>query len=566
LKPSSLQTRILLTAVGIVLVATLVNILASSYVLTRSQTESQLQWAHAIARVLSGQLERILFLGIPIDDLQGFERQCAEVVERNTDLAYAYVVSTSGHMLFHNTQVESAPPGEIPAVVLTAIRDGVATVRNLDDDSHAVIEQVLDPRSVVVAYVVVGFANAVIERERASLLAVTIGVDVLVYVISVMLLIFALSRFVLMPIANLVHHLERMRPTELAAAERLPESGSAEFGVVSRAFNRLLDRLGEHELELREAKTLLEARVAERTRALRDQVAAKEQALAELAAAQNELVALSRNAGMAEVATGVLHNVGNVLNSVNVSSNMLIGQLRESRVGNVARVAEMLADPQGGLARFLTEDPRGQQIPAYLASLAEALEEERGLLLTETQALNERIDHIKEIVAMQQSYGRVIGVLETLPPEQLMEDALKLKAESLSRDDITVRREYAAVPPITVDKHKVLQILLNLISNARYASTLAPDAGRAITLRIASPEPNRLRMQVVDQGIGISPENLTQVFQHGFTTRRDGHGFGLHSGALAAKEMGGSLTAESHGLGLGATFTLELPLQPEGRA
>jgi signal transduction histidine kinase len=65
---------------------------------------------------------------------------------------------------------------------------------------------------------------------------------------------------------------------------------------------------------------------------------------------------------------------------------------------------------------------------------------------------------------------------------------------------------------------------------------------------------------VRDNGIGIPPENLIKIFNHGFTTKRDGHGFGLHSGANAAKEMGGSLTAESNGPGLGATFTLELPV------
>ena len=313
------------------------------------------------------------------------------------------------------------------------------------------------------------------------------------------------------------------------------------------------------EQEILEAKATLELRVRARTQELQDQVEAKEHALSELAEAQGTLVELSRSAGMAEVATGVLHNVGNVLNSVNVSCNLLMEGLRESRMGQVARVAELMADPPGGIGRYLSEDPRGRQIPAYLAGLASALDEERARMFAETRTLHDRIDHIKEIVAMQQTYGRVIGVLELLPPAQLMEDALKLNAEAVARHGIEIQREYAAVPDIRVDKHKVLQILLNLINNAKHACAELAQPGRVITLRIGRSAVGLLRMEVADNGVGIDPENLRRVFQHGFTTRRDGHGFGLHSGALVARELGGSLHAASRGAGMGATFTLELP-------
>lgn len=313
------------------------------------------------------------------------------------------------------------------------------------------------------------------------------------------------------------------------------------------------------ENEILAAKATLELRVKARTRELQDQVEAKERALSELASAQGTLVELSRSAGMAEVATGVLHNVGNVLNSVNVSCNLLIEGLRDSRVGKVSQVAELMNKPAADIGRFMSEDPRGLQIPAYLAGLASALEEERARMLAETRTLHDRIDHIKEIVAMQQTYGRVMGVLELLPPAQLMEDALKLNAEALARHAIQIRREYAEVPDIRVDKHKVLQILLNLINNAKHACAEFGRPGRIITLKMARSASGLLRLEVADNGVGIDPENLRRVFQHGFTTRRDGHGFGLHSGALVARELGGSLHAASDGVGRGATFTLELP-------
>ena len=282
--------------------------------------------------------------------------------------------------------------------------------------------------------------------------------------------------------------------------------------------------------------------------------------LEELAAAQSSLLEVSRAAGMAEVATGVLHNVGNVLNSVNVSCTLLIEQITRSKVEGVSRVAELLAEKEDDLARFFAEDKRGTQVPAYLASLAAALEEERRAMLYESESLRDRIDHIKEIVSMQQSYGRVSGVKETLRPALLMEDALKLNVDALARHGIEIVKRYEPVPSITVDKNKVLQILLNLIGNAKYAC-MENLGEKTITLRILNNGPARIRMQVSDNGKGIPPENLDRIFQHGFTTRKSGHGFGLHSGALAARDLDGSLNAYSHGPGLGATFTLELPCQ-----
>jgi signal transduction histidine kinase len=325
---------------------------------------------------------------------------------------------------------------------------------------------------------------------------------------------------------------------------------------------RLVAELTTTKDALLEAKATLEQRVQERTGELAEQVAARQRALNELAAAQSSLLEASRVAGMAEVATGVLHNVGNVLNSVNVSCTLLLDQLGRSRVGNVAKVAEMLDQAREDLARFVTEDPRGRQIPDYLASLAEALGEEHRILSREAEALRGRIDHIKEIVSMQQSYGRVLGVSETIAPEQLMEDALKLYANSLAQHGISVRRAYAPTDPITVDKHAVLQILLNLINNAKNACAEAGNPGKCITLTLGVLGADRVCFQVGDNGVGITAENMTRIFQHGFTTRKSGHGFGLHSGALAARQLGGRLSAHSDGPGAGATFTLELPCRP----
>jgi signal transduction histidine kinase len=109
----------------------------------------------------------------------------------------------------------------------------------------------------------------------------------------------------------------------------------------------------------------------------------------------------------------------------------------------------------------------------------------------------------------------------------------------------------------------VLQILVNLIHNAKYALDASGRADRQLTVRVGLARENWLEVKVADNGIGIPAENLTRIFSLGFTTRKGGHGFGLHSGANAAKEMGGTLQAQSDGAGKGAQFTLELPLANE---
>jgi len=278
---------------------------------------------------------------------------------------------------------------------------------------------------------------------------------------------------------------------------------------------------------------------------------------------QKELILTSRHAGMAEVATGVLHNVGNVLNSINVSAMVMGDRLRTSRVSNIGKALDLLREHRADLAGFLTDDPKGKLLPSYLETLADHLAAEQMEMLSEMDGLAKNIEHIKEIVAMQQNYARLCGVTEILPLAELVEDAIRMNLGAFDRHSITMTREFDDVPPVSVDKHKVLQILVNLLRNAKYAlDELAPPEKR-LALRIAHDGERCVVICVIDNGVGIAPENLTRIFAHGFTTRRDGHGFGLHSGALAAREMGGKLTAHSDGVGKGATFCLQLPIAAE---
>jgi signal transduction histidine kinase len=276
---------------------------------------------------------------------------------------------------------------------------------------------------------------------------------------------------------------------------------------------------------------------------------------------QRQLRDASRQAGMADVATSVLHNVGNVLNSVNVSANLVADSLKRSRAAGLGRVVALLQEHQGDLGRFVAHDERGKVLPVYLAELSRHLSADNRNALQELDALRGNIDHIKDIVTMQQRYAKLGGAAEPIDIEHLAEESLRINASAFERHAITVVRRFADVPQITVDKHKVLQILVNLLRNAKDACDGLSDRERRVTLTVERCATG-VRVAVADNGAGIAAEHMSRIFTHGFTTKKTGHGFGLHSGALAAREIGGVLRAESLGAGRGATFLLELPFRP----
>jgi PAS domain S-box-containing protein len=277
-----------------------------------------------------------------------------------------------------------------------------------------------------------------------------------------------------------------------------------------------------------------------------------------------QLLQTSREAGMAEVATSILHNVGNVLNSVNVSASLVLENVKKSKVSSLARAVALLNEHAANLPAYLADDPKGRQFPGYLNLLCGHLTSEQQSALAELELIRENVEHVKEIVAMQQNYARISGVTETVKVAEIVEDALRMNAGALVRHEVAVIREYRDDPTVSIEKHKVLQILVNLIRNAKYACDDSGRKDKHIRLKICKGDQD-VSIAVIDNGIGIPQENFNRIFNYGFTTRKEGHGFGLHSGALTAKELGGSLTVSSEGPGFGAHFTLKVPPQPPAR-
>jgi len=279
-------------------------------------------------------------------------------------------------------------------------------------------------------------------------------------------------------------------------------------------------------------------------------------------ALNKQLIETSRRVGMADVATGVLHNVGNVLNSVNVAAGVVADTVRRSSVDKISRTAGMIQEHLHDVGNYLTQDPKGQQIPEYLNKLGQQLTQDQEVVIKELKELTKNIEHIKEIISVQQTVAKSSAWEEPVVLEELMHQALAVSQASLDKYQIEIISEYMPVPEIVVDKHQVLQILVNLISNSKHAMKHVSDRPRVLTVRIVQFEEHEtdwVKLEVSDTGMGIPPENMTRIFSQGFTTKKDGHGFGLHSGSLSAKLMGGSLTVHSDGEHQGATFTLTLP-------
>ncbi len=279
---------------------------------------------------------------------------------------------------------------------------------------------------------------------------------------------------------------------------------------------------------------------------------------------QDRLIETSRRLGMADVATSVLHNVGNVLNSINVSVGIMSTMLRQSLVGDVHKIAQMLKANMDNLGTYLTHDKKGKQIPNYLVQLADHLLEEQQATLKELESLYGSAEHAKQCVAMQQGMVKAGGLQEPVVLTDLIEQALTINKTLLEKLEVKVYREFVDVPEVVVDRHQTLQILVNLVRNSAQAMQTMNNKTLTVRITLSLDETNMVKLEVADTGMGIHPDHLTRIFSQGFTTKKDGHGFGLHSGALLAKNMGGSLNVWSDGPDCGATFILTLPIASIG--
>ncbi len=295
---------------------------------------------------------------------------------------------------------------------------------------------------------------------------------------------------------------------------------------------------------LKELNESLENKVHERTEELKD--------------LNSKIAAIARSAGMAEVASGVLHNVGNVLNSINVSTSVLKEQIKNCRAANIEKISQLLSENKNNLCDFLVDDEKGRYVLPYIEKLSVQIKEERDSQVKELECLGDNIEHIKTIISMQQSYAGGMGMIDTITASELFEDAVKINITSLDNNRIGVVYDFRDDPKMVTDKHKIIQILVNLISNAKYALMNNDLDDRRLMLGIRQ-DGETIVFSVEDNGVGIEQENIGRLFEFGFKKREGGHGYGLHHSALVARELGGKIEVSSEGKHKGAVFCLYVP-------
>ena len=278
--------------------------------------------------------------------------------------------------------------------------------------------------------------------------------------------------------------------------------------------------------------------------------------LKELRETQKMLTDTAHRAGMAEIATGILHNVGNVLNSVKVSSQILKEKIISSKVNNLQKVLILMEEHIDNIGAFITSDEKGKMLPEYLLKVGVTLKEEQDNSLKELSTLHNGINHIEEIIAVQQSYAGVSGLVEKVALSDMMDDVLKMHTEMFRKYKIKITKKYSQTKSILIEKGKLIQVFVNLLKNAKESLETNDEKDRIITINISEYKQHQT-VEITDNGTGISKENLTKIFSYGFSTKKAGKGFGLHTSALAMTELKGKLFAESDGKG--AKFIVSIP-------
>ncbi|MBN1866717.1 HAMP domain-containing protein, partial [Candidatus Sumerlaeota bacterium] len=512
-----LRTKILLISIATLLLAVGATAFTSGTMFKKRYREALETNALAIGQHLASQLEKILKLRIPLEDLIGFEEQCRDIVTKYPRTEYAAVVRLDGKMLFHSDPAHQGLTVSAPDVLRAIESPGesvFATTVGGDLDYVATIP-VLDSQRKHVASVMVAFSAHIISRETSKILAYSILAAGISALLALALTVFALSLWVTNPLTKLTAVIQDIRE-QGAVTAKVEVRSRDEIGDLADSFNKMTDRLSAVESE----REKLLRDITEKNRELFLEIEERKQAQKELAhhrdhledlvrertkeleETQRELLDAARQAGMAEIATDVLHNVGNVLNSVGVTAAFLREKIRRLRLDGLSRLVNLLESRKDDLGTFVTQNEQGKRLPAFLSGLSEYLEDERREIATQVDQLTDHVGHISEIVSVQQSYSRAGGVTERVTLDEIIDSAVKINQSGLLRHRVRLTVEPSGLAPALLDRQKTLQILVNLIGNAKYAVSAVDRDDKEVLVRILKPDNGHVRIEVSDNGVG----------------------------------------------------------------
>lgn len=484
-----------------------------------SQRKQLLEEMRQRAKVAYTATAQVAIESIVLEDFSGIVEHCINMLSQNPSLKYVVLTREDGFSLVHTRTLwkQDQLDGLWRPVAGEKTVDGRFVEHNISDGIAYHLSYPLNYSGIDWGWIHLGLSPEKFYKDLRALYTRTFVVAMLA-VVGGLAASFVYARRLSVPIQRLDRFARKIAEGDLS--QRIHIQTGDEVQSLADSFNHMVE---------------------------------------ELHRSNRELIKTARQAGMAEMAVDVLHNVGNVLNSVGVTTQELKRTVSQSKMASLQPLIELMAHQGEHLPDFIANDPRGQKLPSYLSALSSHLSDDHQTITTGLNNLERYIRHLQDIVHLQQSYSRTIGLTEQINIVDVIDDAIALNQDAIERHDIRVEKDLEPMPNVVLDRHKLLQILTNLISNAKQALHNGDVVRKRIAIGMYRLQPTTIRIVVSDNGMGIAKENLTRIFQHGFTTRRDGHGFGLHSSAITASEMDGTLQAESPGPGRGATFTLELP-------
>lgn len=417
------------------------------------------------------------------------------------------------------------------------------------------------------------FSDKYLQQQISRTLKYTLSINVVLTALLTILMILALNILVTNPIRKISDVLKHIADGDFSS--RIDIKQKDEIGKIGNEVNSLLEQLESsiHEVILamegmakgdfskkmvRPAAGDLE-KLKNHTNNSIDILAERTRQLKKV---QQELIDKAHQAGMADIASGTLHNVGNILNSVKVSAQVINNELKRSSVNNFKQANDLLREHQDSMEDFILNDPKGKKLLEYYLKLESVFMNERDTYQANIDRLIDKIEIIADVIMAQQNYAGISSLTEEYYLDNIIDDALTLQSGSIERFGIQVVKKIEETPRVPIQKAKLVHILINLIKNAKEAMVESPSDNRKLTISLDHRE-QVVYLAIQDTGKGIDPSSLKKIFTHGYTTKKNGHGFGLHSCANYMAEMKGNIRAESEGIDKGSTFILEFELDNE---
>ncbi|KAA3614046.1 MAG: HAMP domain-containing protein [Calditrichaeota bacterium] len=494
--------------------------------------------AHSISAMSAFNLSSALYF----DDLETINETFASA-KQNRDLVYIIVVDDSGKVIAsHN--LKGAPKA----------RNHVTENQNLQSLESAVYSTktpiLINNQQIGTLYMGISLEQIIahVEESKRTIFFVSLAV----FLIGI-LAVFGISNYITIPMIRMVKTVQLISDGDLS--QRAQVTTRDEVGCLADNFNKMVENLENTQGELKEANDRSENRAEQ----LQEEMKERQKAEQEREAMHKELNEVARRAGMADVATSVLHNVGNVLNTVNTSISVIGETLERSKITGFFKATDLLKENIGDIEGFILRNPKGKKLLEYYLKLEESLQNEQVILNKNIEKLEGKVSLINDVITAQQTYSNEGLYSEKLALSEVIDNAMKIQKNSMLQHKINLHKFYKTTPEIKVQKIKLVHILMNLYKNSKEAMFETDPIKRLFRIEVDN-DVQYAWIRISDSGPGISEENLGKIFSYGFTTKENGHGFGLHSCANYMTEMGGKMWAEPNRDGAGATFVLQFPM------